>query len=68
MEARMSEIVGRILLGIIEGFFEFLCHGTGQRILQFLGIKKQNYLASFFLGLVVWISLACALAGFARSH
>ncbi len=65
----MSEIFGRIVLGIVQGLFELFCQWTGRSILQFCGVKKPNYVASFFLGLTVWTVLACALADYAaRSH
>jgi hypothetical protein len=65
----MTEILGRIVSGIVEEVFVRLCRGSGRRILQFCGVRKPDHVASFFLGLTLWILLACAIAGYAaHSH
>jgi hypothetical protein len=63
----MADIIGRILVGIIESLFELFCQGTGRFILRFCGNRKPSTTAAFLVGLAVWIVIACALASYARS-
>ena len=63
----MADIIGRILVGIIESLFELLCQGTGRCILQFCGNRKPSNTGAFLVGLAVWIVIACVLASYARS-
>jgi len=63
----MAEIAGRMILAIVEALTELFCVAVGRYILQFFGVRKSSHLASFFVGLIIWLFLACALVAIARS-
>lgn len=62
----MAEIAGRIILAIVEALTELFCVTVGRHILQFCGVRQSSHLASFFVGLIFWLFLACALVTIAR--
>ena len=63
----MAEISGRMILAIVETLTELFCVAVGRHILQFCGVRNSSHLASFFVGLIIWLLLACALVIIARS-